>query len=101
MDGTTHERVHGPFARQVIAAPLMLSVMTSPQESFTQQGPLPLLISQNFADLGLPFVQPRMLHVNSVSDAIENVTLMYCPPDRRVKVEVPLKVGVPILQPST
>ena len=44
------------------------------------------------ADLVLLCVQPRMLHVNSVSDAIENVTLMYCPPDRRVKVEVPLKV---------
>lgn len=38
-------------------------------------------------------VQPRILHVNAVSDEIENVTLMYCPPDRRVKVEVPLKVG--------
>lgn len=38
-------------------------------------------------------VQPRILHVNACSDAIENVTLMYCPPDRRVKVEVPLKVG--------
>lgn len=28
------------------------------------------------------------------TDAIENVTLMYCPPERVVRVDVPLKVSL-------
>lgn len=53
-----------------------------------------LLVTTRYpADMVLLCLQPRILHVNSVSDAIENVTLMYCPPDRRVQVEVPLKVS--------
>jgi large subunit ribosomal protein L25 len=34
----------------------------------------------------------RQVHMNAATDEIENITLMYCPPDRRVRVKVPLKV---------
>lgn len=32
----------------------------------------------------------RQLHINAVSDEVENVTLMHCPEDRRVTVNVPV-----------
>lgn len=34
----------------------------------------------------------RQVHMNAATDEIENITLMYCPPDRKVRVKVPLKV---------
>lgn len=34
----------------------------------------------------------RQVHMTADTDAIENVTLIHCPPDRRVRVDVPLKV---------
>lgn len=30
--------------------------------------------------------------MTAATDAIENVTLIHCPPDRRVRVNVPLKI---------
>ena len=32
------------------------------------------------------------MHLTAASGAIENVTLMHCPPDRQVRVDVPLRV---------
>ena len=32
------------------------------------------------------------MHLNAATDEIENITLMHCPPDRKVRVNVPLKV---------
>lgn len=37
-------------------------------------------------------LQGRQVHLTSTTDAVENVTLLHCPPDRRVRVEVPLRV---------
>ena len=37
-------------------------------------------------------LQPRILHRDPVTDAVENLTLMYCPPERRVMVPVRIKV---------
>jgi ribosomal protein L25 (general stress protein Ctc) len=37
-------------------------------------------------------LQGRQVHVTSTTDAVENVTLMHCPPARRVRVDVPLVV---------
>lgn len=34
----------------------------------------------------------RQVHVNAVSDMVENVTLLHCPPDRRVLVDIPIRV---------
>ncbi|KAI3439005.1 hypothetical protein D9Q98_001417 [Chlorella vulgaris] len=34
----------------------------------------------------------RQVHMAADTDAIENVTFVFCPPDRQVRVEVPLKV---------
>ena len=39
-------------------------------------------------------LQPRILHRDPVTDAVENLTLMYCPPERRVTVPVRIKVGL-------
>lgn len=33
----------------------------------------------------------RQVHMTAASGAVENVTLLHCPPDRRVKLQVPLK----------
>jgi len=30
--------------------------------------------------------------MNAATDVIENVTLMHCPPERRVRVNIPLRV---------
>ena len=38
-------------------------------------------------------LQPRVIHINAVSDVIENVTFMWCPPERLVEVEVPITVS--------
>jgi hypothetical protein len=32
--------------------------------------------------------------MNAVSDVIENVTFMWCPPERLVQVEVPITVSM-------
>ena len=32
------------------------------------------------------------MHLTAASDVIENVTLMHCPPERRVRIDVPLRV---------
>lgn len=37
-------------------------------------------------------LQGRQVHMTADTDAIENVTLIECPADRHVRVEVPLKV---------
>ena len=34
----------------------------------------------------------RQVHMNAATDEIENVTLMHCPPDRQVRVQVPLRI---------
>ncbi|KAL4423248.1 hypothetical protein ABPG77_000040 [Micractinium sp. CCAP 211/92] len=34
----------------------------------------------------------RQVHMQADTDAIENVTFIYCPPERQVRVDVPLKV---------
>ncbi|EFN51725.1 hypothetical protein CHLNCDRAFT_139900 [Chlorella variabilis] len=34
----------------------------------------------------------RQVHMTSTTDAVENVTFVFCPPERQVRVEVPLKV---------
>lgn len=31
--------------------------------------------------------------MTSTTDAVENVTFVFCPPERQVRVEVPLKVS--------
>jgi large subunit ribosomal protein L25 len=40
----------------------------------------------------VPPLQGRQVHMTADTDAIENVTLIECPADRPVRVEVPLKV---------
>lgn len=37
-------------------------------------------------------VQPRVVHINAVSNVVENITFMYCPPGRQVSVPVPVQV---------
>ena len=37
-------------------------------------------------------MQPRVVHINSVSNLVENITFMHCPPERRVTVAVPVRV---------
>lgn len=37
-------------------------------------------------------LQGRQVHMTADTDAVENVTFIYCPPERQVRVEVPLKV---------
>ena len=37
-------------------------------------------------------LQPRLLHVNAVTDAVENVTFMHMPAERRAVFEVPVRV---------
>ena len=37
-------------------------------------------------------LQPRMVHRSMVTDVVENITLMHCPPERTVKVPVPVQV---------
>lgn len=32
------------------------------------------------------------MHLNAATDEIENVTFVHCPPDRKVRVNVPLRV---------
>ncbi|PSC73857.1 50S ribosomal L25 [Micractinium conductrix] len=34
----------------------------------------------------------RQVHMAADTDAVENVTFIYCPPDRQVRVDVPLKI---------
>ncbi|KAL4434348.1 hypothetical protein ABPG75_000789 [Micractinium tetrahymenae] len=34
----------------------------------------------------------RQVHMRADTDAIENVTFIYCPPERQVRVDVPLKI---------
>jgi len=38
-------------------------------------------------------LQGRQVHMTADIDAIENVTFIYCPPERQVRVDVPLKVS--------
>ena len=48
------------------------------------------------ASLGMPACAPpqgRQVHMAADTDAIENVTFIQCPPERHVRVNVPLKVG--------
>ena len=33
-----------------------------------------------------------MVHVNSASNLVENITFMHCPPDRNITVPVPVQV---------
>jgi hypothetical protein len=42
-------------------------------------------------------MQPRNVHVNAATDVVENITFMHCPPERTVKVDVPIEVGRPLL----
>lgn len=37
-------------------------------------------------------VLPRNVHINAVSDELENVTFMHCPRGRQVTVDVPLRL---------
>lgn len=37
-------------------------------------------------------VLPRVVHINSVSNVVENITFMHCPPERKIKVPVPVQV---------
>ena len=36
--------------------------------------------------------QGRQVHLTADTDAIENVTFIACPPERRVRVDIPLRV---------
>jgi hypothetical protein len=42
--------------------------------------------------LPLPCAQPRQVHRNAVTDVVENVTFVHCPPERRILVNVPVRV---------
>lgn len=44
----------------------------------------------------LDMVQPRVVHINSVSNVVENITFMHCPPERRIKVPVPVQVATSV-----
>ena len=37
-------------------------------------------------------LQPRLLHMNAVTGAVENVTFMHMPPERRAVIPVPIQV---------
>ncbi|DBA78857.1 hypothetical protein WJX77_002125 [Trebouxia sp. C0004] len=37
-------------------------------------------------------VLPRVVHINSVSNVVENITFMHCPPDCRITVPIPVQV---------
>lgn len=49
----------------------------------------PLLLSFT---LTLLCVQPRQVHRNAVTDVVENVTFLHCPPERRILVHIPVRV---------
>lgn len=53
------------------------------------------LVAQRYnvqlGDEHLP-VLPRVIHINSVSNMVENITFMHCPPERQVTVAVPVRV---------
>ena len=49
----------------------------------------------------LDVVQPRVVHINSVSNVVENITFMHCPPERRIKVPVPVQVITSALHHSS
>ena len=38
------------------------------------------------------WLQPRLLHMNAVTDAVQNVTFMHMPPERRAVFDVPIEV---------
>ena len=38
------------------------------------------------------WLQPRLLHMNAVTDAVQNVTFMHMPEERRAVFDVPIKV---------
>jgi len=42
--------------------------------------------------LSLLCAQPRQVHRNAVTDVVENVTFVHCPPERRILVNVPVRV---------
>lgn len=46
-------------------------------------------------------LQGRQVHMRADTDAIENVTFIYCPPERQVRVDVPLKVSLATPPPCT
>ncbi|KAL3150318.1 hypothetical protein ABBQ32_000165 [Trebouxia sp. C0010 RCD-2024] len=48
----------------------------------------------NLGDEQLP-VLPRVVHINAVSNLVENITFMHCPPERRITVPVPVQVRMP------
>jgi large subunit ribosomal protein L25 len=51
------------------------------------------LFNLRIDSLGVEFPSlGRQVHMHPATDEIENVTLMHCPPDRRVRVKVPLQV---------
>ncbi|KAA6423524.1 MAG: 50S ribosomal [Trebouxia sp. A1-2] len=37
-------------------------------------------------------VLPRVVHINSVSNVVENITFMHCPPGRKITVPIPVEV---------
>ena len=59
---------------------------TSPTATATTTPTTPTTTNSPFPALG------RQVHIDAVTDEIENVTFIHCPPDRRVKVNVPLHV---------
>lgn len=42
----------------------------------------------------------RQMHLTAATDEIENVTLLHCPPERKVRVNIPLKVYGEELSPG-
>lgn len=46
------------------------------------------------------WLQPRLLHMNAVTDAIQNVTFMHMPPKRRAVFDVPIEVWTNRTSPS-
>ena len=39
-------------------------------------------------------LQPRLVHVNAATRAVENISFLHCPAERRVQVDVPVRVSL-------
>lgn len=52
----------------------------------------PMLSAQWSCNIISNCMQPRVVHINAVSNLVENITFMHCPPGRQVSVPVPVQV---------
>lgn len=41
---------------------------------------------------GIAVLQPKIIHVNSVTDIVENVNFMHAPEERFMSAKIPIKV---------